>query len=695
MQYSNRTIGIVAILINQMDYITVSAISKTLDVSKRTVFRELDEVEAFLKGYGAKLITRTRFGIKIDAKLEQVQAIRSVIKANQGIDYSQKARLERIVVELLKNRAPNKLFYYANLLGVSEATISNDMDKLQPWFQAHKIELVRKPGFGVCLEGDEVHIRRAIVDYVYDHFEQSELVNLLNNKASSSSWMDSVMDKGILLKTGRVLSEFDEVLKHRLTENAFLGLTIHLAIAVQRVLRHEKIEMRSSLLNELKSDIQFEIARSIAERVAEAFDIEFPLDEIGYISMHLKGSKLKTGTLVQKEELILSNYDLTKLASKLIEGFENDQSQKVSTDEQLLVGLVAHLRPALTRLHLSLQIRNPLLDNIKNLYPEVFLCVKKLGLMIEQQYGFSVPESEIGYLAMHFGAALERLERKKKDRLNLKVAVVCASGLGTSSLLHSRLLKHFPNLTIVGQFSKEEMLSHQPYLNALDLVVSTISLDALLHKVPVVCVNPLLFENDMMAINQVIKLIGNTEERPQNRLDLNKVSVESLHATTEAILEIQKHFKVVVLDQATSVKMLIKHICGTLILSPLQRTKLVNELLEREAKGSTLLKGQGTILIHTRSNAINQATLHLWQIQKGMANESGQDIKLAIVMLLPKECSKSMVDAMSFFSKSLIEEDALLETFKGGSEPEIRNRFNLVMDAFLNRKIGTGDAYDN
>lgn len=51
-----------------------------------------------------------------------------------------------IVSQLLPNQEPVKLFALASLLGVTDGTISNDLDKLEGWFKGHGLKLVRKPG---------------------------------------------------------------------------------------------------------------------------------------------------------------------------------------------------------------------------------------------------------------------------------------------------------------------------------------------------------------------------------------------------------------------------------------------------------------------------------------------------------------------------------------------------------------------
>ena len=55
-------------------------------------------------------------------------------------------------------------------------------------------------------------------------------------------------------------------------------------------------------------------------------------------------------------------------------------------------------------------------------------------------------EEDVGYIALHFAASLERNIMNN----NIKIMIVCGSGVGTAELLKARILKRFPNIHIEG-----------------------------------------------------------------------------------------------------------------------------------------------------------------------------------------------------------------------------------------------------
>ena len=71
----------------------------------------------------------------------------------------------------------------------------------------------------------------------------------------------------------------------------------------------------------------------------------------------------------------------------------------------------------------------------------------------------------MGYLTVHFQAAMERQIARKR------VLLVCSTGIGTSHLLKSRILRAFPEWTIVDVISAANLSQVLP--DNIELIIST------------------------------------------------------------------------------------------------------------------------------------------------------------------------------------------------------------------------------
>lgn len=681
MRYSKRVLDIVEALLGHDDYVPMEAIAEQIGVSKRTVFREMSSVEPLVDRLGMTLNKKTRLGIWLEATDSQREAFKALLQGQDLEGFTQEERHRMILIELLKSRTPQKFFSFAKTLGVSEATISYDMDKIEPWLTSRGLELIRKPGYGVYLKGSETNYRKALVDFLYE-YEGDEI-------RGQAAIAEMVLDSDVLSRVKGILHTFENELSERLTENAYSALSIHLAIAVQRVLSEERIDMPKDILDSLKSDSQFQLASAIGKQVESIFGIVFPEDEMGYITMHLKGSKLKTGSIVQ-DDLILSNFEVTRMASGMIQAFKKSSGYDLGHDEKLLVGLVGHLKPALTRMSLSMDIRNPLLEKIKEMYPQIFKLSKQAVEGIENTYKLRFPEAEIGYLAMHFGAAVERKQKEKK-KTRIKTGVVCSSGIGTSSLLSSRLQKLFPMLDLVGQYSKVDIMSKRAPIDQLDLLVSTIPLETL--DIPVVLVNPLLLEDDVKWLQKIVAMPLEQSVERNETAEIETDHIRNIRDMTEGVLLIEKYFALYESVMVRNLTDLIKQIAEQRTHDGKSRKRLIRELSEREKLGSTVLREEQIILLHVKTSVIDHIEMTVWRLQRSVATKRGERAEIAVVLLAGENTPPVQIELMTALSKALIEELNYVHAIQHADSKQLFEAVTAVAHQWLKRRL-SGGAYE-
>ena len=98
-----------------------------------------------------------------------------------------------------------------------------------------------------------------------------------------------------------------------------------------------------------------------------------------------------------------------------------------------------------------MNINNPMLNEIQKDYSDLFEIVDEAVSEVFPELTF--PEDEIGFIVLHFAAALISAEN-----FHLRTLVLCSSGIGTSKILATNLKKHFPEII---QKSPEKAQFHQ------------------------------------------------------------------------------------------------------------------------------------------------------------------------------------------------------------------------------------------
>ena len=115
MGYSKRVVDIVDILLDQVQYVSVSDIADLMKISKRTIFRDMDDVEALIAEQGLTLHKKTKLGIRVEASPEQIASFKKITQKYKGASFTQEERLKQIIIELLKSREPRKFYYFSNI----------------------------------------------------------------------------------------------------------------------------------------------------------------------------------------------------------------------------------------------------------------------------------------------------------------------------------------------------------------------------------------------------------------------------------------------------------------------------------------------------------------------------------------------------------------------------------------------------
>ncbi len=143
----------------------------------------------------------------------------------------------------------------------------------------------------------------------------------------------------------------------------------------------------------------------------------------------------------------------------------------MSTDYSLRKSLAEHIKPMLVRLQQGIQLKNPLLKEIKTHCPQYFADTKRFLGMSKILSAYTINDDETAYMAMHLMAAVEKYHNAHK----LRTLIICATGYGSAELLNNRVQKEFgETLNIVGVKGYYEVDDES--LADVDLIISAIDL---------------------------------------------------------------------------------------------------------------------------------------------------------------------------------------------------------------------------
>jgi mannitol operon transcriptional antiterminator len=565
---------------------------------------------------------------------------------------------------------------------VTIPTITHDLDELESWIQKSDLILVRRRGYGIGLDGTESNKRKMISRLAGNYLDESDLFGKATHLHSP------VMVKLLRLIGKEHFTEVEAALWHsedeglnELSESDYTHLLISLSISIARIQQGKLVELNAEHYSVRQSDL---LTHTI-EQLSKAIPMEFPTAEIAYIAELLEPKEVNhPNQLLPFDEL-----SYMEIVWKLIRRMEERTGIRFSEDRSLRDGLLSHLESALRRLQAGANIRNPLLLQIKKDYEDLFETIRlAVNEIITEP---PVPDEEIGFLVMHFGASVER---QKQFSRNVKAILVCTSGIGTSKMLAVRLTKELPQIDILGHASWFEA-AHIPKTE-YDLIISTVDLP--LEEEQYIKLSPLLTKKEAEQLRLFIQNV--TLQKDDETKDQEEVFLHEVHSTTDRLHRIQQYVNEIVriidkfavhqLEQSfDSLHETLQVICSYARQSDFidDTETIVQLLLARERLSSQVIPDTGLALFHIRSEQVKVPSFTLFRLKEDLMLDPlvSSGVRQVLLMLGPQELSKESLEVLSEISSFLLIPE-MIELLKTGTQKEIKQFLSQELSAFLENK---------
>ncbi|GAA4079711.1 BglG family transcription antiterminator [Amphibacillus indicireducens] len=481
--------------------ITSEYLAQTLDVTSRTIRDDIKILDHTLQNHGAKIKSIRGIGFQLtisdDKKFRHfLNQILTNKSSEQALPNSPDERITYLIKRFLLAEDHLKLDHLCDEMHISKSTIQNDLRSVKDLLSKYDLSLQQKPNYGLKLSGNEVKMRYAMSEHIFDRSEpvskavwKKQLSQITNIDMQSLEDVWSVIIKEI--KDNQI----------SLSDIAINNLFIHIIIAYQRIKDGHYVSIINQDLKEIKKQKEHQVALRIIASTEKILAINFPPEEVAYISIHLLGTKMVKQTNLTETDLenILEKQTQI-LTTKILDLIEARMKLNIRNDQELLIGLGLHLKPAINRYRYGMNVRNPMLKDIKLNYPLAFEAAVIAGMVLENEINVLIDENEIGYIALHIGAAIERNKLKTEPK---RCYIVCASGLGSAHLIKYKLQSVFGSRIHVAGTTEYYKLAQIPFED-IDFIVSSVPISESL-KIPVIVVNTILSSQDIAKIETHLK----------------------------------------------------------------------------------------------------------------------------------------------------------------------------------------------
>ncbi len=657
--------------------LSLKSLSQQIDLSERTVLRETSALNEWLKQYRLR-ITESGGELQINGNAKDLTAVQALLKDIPPLwMLNQEQRQVLITAQLLLANEPIKSAYFSHQFNVVEGTIVFSLDKIESWLAAKNLNLIRKRGYGLEIQGSDWQKRNAFVDLLYSYKSLNELLAFFYENQQDYpllAFFKVTFGEELLKLTQESLARINA---QQLFPNdvRFFSAFIHLLLAIKRTVSNSPITLPDALVQEVLASTEFSFVQDV-KFILQASGIVLPESELAYLAIHLSGdNQVLEGKFGTKELGI----DLEDLIKEVVYVVGKRIKLRIVYDQQLLAGLTQHINPALYRLSMGLEVRNPIINEIKQYYPKLYQAVNYACRLVFSKFNLVIPESEVGYITMHIGAAIER-QHDVVDK-KLSALIICPNGLSTAKILSNKLKNNFPALKMIEICSLREM--NEKLREPFDLVFSTIQLESKSAD-NIIVISPFLPSSEIEEIAKLVQKLSS----PQNwreKLQLpdagehTGVDLDDLNTANDLLKNLQlatidgQNYKMT-LDQ------IVRQICSQAIcgLEPSTEGVLKSLIAKREAQGNVIIVGSHIALLHVRTEEINAPFIGVYRLaqfipMKGVGF-AVENVDTVFVMLARKNESNYILEQLGKISVSLVENKYFAEVLRIGDLNDIRDQ---------------------
>lgn len=402
---------------------TASYFAKKLNVSLRTIQGDIKQIKKSLLGEEcASVVSVASKGSTL--KVDDEEAFSAFINtlyqeyAQISLNYPT-SRINQILMFLLNQFRMVSMMDMEEQLHISHSTLLNDLKRVDEILEKFELELVKSDN-RLLIVGLEINKRRCLAEknIYFRHIKDEEHTDYIDEK-------QLLIIKNALMS---ILLEYRYHIADTEIQNAILRLNIMIR-RLQRsfYIQPDEVKITDNLGEErnLSEDLFEVLSRKLGIRVTR--------EEIDYFALYLKGQCND-----QSAEIITTEMDAFILTAfdRIKQNFGIDFTDNIN----LRIALALHCTPLSIRIKYDMQLKNNMLDYIKQTFPLGYDIGISFALLLEEKYGKRLSEAEISLIAIHFYSSLLEVNNRKGT---CRVLVISSLKNSMTMLLRQTLLKWF------------------------------------------------------------------------------------------------------------------------------------------------------------------------------------------------------------------------------------------------------------
>ncbi|MBD1382868.1 BglG family transcription antiterminator [Metabacillus arenae] len=565
MTLDHRCIEILTKIIQTPRYVQTSEIMEGLNISKRTVYYDVEKINDWLKDNHFEPLSYVRsagFYVSDEARIQIKQTVNQ-LEHQQIYEYSPQEREAWAVILILTREKRILLQTFLDRFHVSRSTILADLKQVKRDLRSYQVTLNFKKEIGYYISGSEQNKRKVLVAYITQlintHGWSHLLSDIQRGIESGGLLSPNVFSRLTFEQIYNILNEAEQVIGVRYADDVIRHLSLHIVSFTKRFTQGKYVSMDAVEKEVIEKTREFEAAKYICQKIESVSSVSIPEDEIFYMTTYLLGAKISEYEHEPPEDLDALN--LKQIIRNMVDDFQTYACVLFEKRVDLEKNLFLHLKPAYYRTKYGIELENALTESVKSKYEDIYVLTEKVIHHFEYVLGKKISNDEIAYVAMHFGGWIEKEGVVVQTRK--KAVVVCASGIGTSRLVQKQMEDLIPSLDVVDVMTRREYENSQ--LDNIDFIISTTPVEKK-RDVPLFIVSPILSNAEKTTL---LAQIQSTPEKAQTD-------------QVDSLLAIMKKHGVITDEQALQQELKQYFITNQTALKEVRKKPMLHEILTKE-----------------------------------------------------------------------------------------------------------------
>ncbi|MED5943205.1 PTS sugar transporter subunit IIA [Streptococcus anginosus] len=554
-------------------------LSDYLQVSRRTVFKDIDSLRLIANKYNIDIINIPSKGIELKINNPQdILNLENKIKEKIYRDnYSVENRRVYIIKQLYLTNNDLTLDYLSEEYLVSKTSIYNDIKLINKVIEGYGSKIVSNIS-GIELIGNEINIQRSLIELIF-HYSDKVSYSSSINKAQLVFF-----DKNIVNSIYEELFLENKSLIENLPDyyiQSFLTLVFTLCSRV-KIDRHIGDDFKYVTPN--FNNYDSETVKTFVDFLIDELDLNLKAKDIAYLKKQIYAHRLVDKPINDKSD---NNFIVNKFIGRIskIEGVD------FSNNEELVKAMSYHISAMVERLKLGIHIQNPLLKSLRKEYKTLFSIIWYSANILEDYFKIKMNDDEVALILIYFQIQIEASNKANN------ILIVCQYGISCAQLIYNKVKGFLPEKDNLLIRTLDELSNSD--LSDVDFIISSINLDYLNLDIPYVFVNPVINNDDYIKIiSEYTKIFSKRyqiRKNEKNNEDVSAIEIDDLISLETIFL--RKEFK--------NKEELIEYVGNSLNKNKFVDYSYLKSIFTREAIGITALE-YGVALPHASSKTVNR-----------------------------------------------------------------------------------------